>query len=75
MRNVIPSQPSPSTADDDLQRIEHAYHHARLSANAQAWRDLALAGYGRTAAKVRATQPAPLQRDCDDASAGTPSRF
>lgn len=65
MRNVMFSPPASSTTDDSRSE-ELARHHAQLSANAQAWRRLALEGYGRTAAKVRATQPAALQRDRDD---------
>jgi hypothetical protein len=65
MRNVM-SSPPPSSAADESRRQEVARHRAHLSANAEAWRQLAREGYGRTAAKVRATQPAPLQRDRDD---------
>lgn len=67
MRNVMSSPPPSSSAADESRRQEIArHHHAHLSANAEAWRQLAREGYGRTAAKVRATQPAPLQRDRDD---------
>lgn len=65
MRNVM-SSPPPSSAADEGRRAEMARHHAQLSENAEAWRQLALKGYGHTAAKVRATQPAALQRDRDD---------
>lgn len=67
MRNVMSSPPpSSSSAADESRRQEIARRKAHLSANAEAWRQLAREGYGRTAAKVRATQPAPLQRDRDD---------
>ncbi len=39
-----------------------------LSANAQMWRRLARDGYDRTAEQVRASQPAPLQRETDTPS-------
>ncbi len=39
-----------------------------LSANAQVWRRLARDGYDRTAEQVRASQPAPLQRDTNTPS-------
>ncbi|OYQ41694.1 hypothetical protein CHU94_04780 [Rhodoferax sp. TH121] len=43
-------------------------HNRVLSANAQVWRRLARDGYDRTAEQVRASQPAPLQRDTNTPS-------
>ncbi len=65
MRNVMSSPPASSAADES-RREERARHQAQLSANVQAWRQMAREGYGRTAAKVRATQPAALQRERED---------
>ena len=69
MPSAKPLRPTPTQTatgrggnDRTLQGQQH------LSANAQAWRRLAREGYGRTAEQVRASQPAPLQRELDTPS-------
>ena len=48
--------------------VDPLQHSPELSANAQIWRRLARDGYDRTAEQVRASQPAPLQREIDTPS-------
>nr|WP_315478868.1 hypothetical protein [uncultured Rhodoferax sp.] len=59
--------PSAAVAEG-IRTVEQLQHSPPLSANAQMWRRLARDGYDRTAEQVRASQPAPLQREIDSPS-------
>ena len=61
------SSRSPKASSSDSSSVDaRASGTRKLSPNAQAWRRLVVQGYGRTGEEVRATQPAPLQRELDD---------
>ena len=68
MPSAKPPRSLPVQTDPGCSAGECTQQAQRLSANAQAWRRLAREGYGRTAEQVRATQPAPLQREIDTPS-------
>ena len=68
MPSAKPLRPTPAQTDPGHGGSERSPQDQHLSANAQAWRRLAREGYGRTAEQVRASQPAPLQRDLDTPS-------
>lgn len=68
MHSAKPQRPTPTQPTPVCNGAERLPHGQHLSANAQAWRRLARDGYGRTAEQVRASQPAPLQRDIDTPS-------
>ena len=57
-----------ATPAESASPVGQLQHSPTLSANAQMWRRLARDGYDRTAEQVRASQPAPLQRDIDPPS-------
>ena len=59
--------PSASAAEG-INPVDPLQRDRQLSDNAQMWRRLARDGYDRTAEQVRASQPAPLQRDIDTPS-------
>ena len=63
MSFIEPRSPVPAALrSTEVRRATQPSHHT-LSANAQAWRRLAVEGYHRTAELVRATRPVPLQAD------------
>jgi len=68
MPSAKPLRPTPAQTEPGCGGGERTPQGQRLSANAQAWRRLAREGYGRTAEQVRASQPAPLQRELDSPS-------
>lgn len=68
MPSAKPQRSPLAQTDPGCSASERTQQGQRLSANAQAWRRLAREGYGRTAEQVRATQPAPLQREIDTPS-------
>nr|WP_315465125.1 hypothetical protein [uncultured Rhodoferax sp.] len=59
-----PTPPAQQGGRDAAQEQAGGEHH--LSANAEAWRRLAVVGYHRAAAMVRAKQPASPPHDAGD---------